>query len=553
MPRQPDAKLEYLEFTDFSPGIFSNNKLAGGVQVTSNNPAMAQETNTYRCLPLPTGGLGPAPRRKAEYSLTTLPNPSTGRIYYVAGLGTWGRILPSPSSTFGVEELEVHVCLYHQVVNGANFDLHLNWLRERLFDTNRGTETITNKTVTNVATNSPRFAQFLKTRMNPTTPASPGVPVMVLVATIGGGNVAIISRAWPNPATPTTTSTVVVGRAAETAPYITAVAHQGRVVLSQFQDYGHGATANIITDENFLWTTVNSNTLTTLNGLVFDVPAQLVPEIDASVADLAAMSANQLLVIKQMGGGYVVQGDMDDPTVVQLPNLACPGNSASVRGINTPQGYVYSAGLDGMYKWNGGDQAEHISPQLEGSFATSNGFGQCERFFDLVMAPSNWVWHMASQSWWRIEDPADVLIQYWSTSVNNRIVGSPSSFTDATAAAAKFMKVYERNSLAYSYSWQSHPIWITRDQYIQTRAGVIALQGRGTVTVTLINELGEKERSIMEVDSDVIRNYRFNTDMSSESLQVRIESVGEGGVAEAPLVHRLFLGYHAAQHLPVNG
>lgn len=534
--------LQWLDFTDFSPGIFSNNQLAGGVQVTSTNPAMAQVTNTYRCLPLPTGGLGPAPRRVIQRGLTTLPASGTGKTYTVSGMNTWGRILPNPSSTQSVELFELHLGLYYESGTTAT----QLWLRERLFDTPSSTETLLSKTDAATAPTTPRFAQFLKTRMNPTTPLNPGVPVMVMVGSTVGGSP--ISRAYPDPATPSTNSTIVVGD--ETYAYTWGVAHQGRVVLSRFIFYDHGLTASILTDENLVWTNVNNVTLSS------STPAALVPEIDQTIADMGAMSANALFVVKLWGGGYVIQGDLDDPTIVQLPNIASPGSAAIARGCNTSEGFVYSAGKRGFYKWNGGDQAEWISKQLDGLFAVgqtlaAEGYGQCTQFFDLLAAPSNWLWDMNAKSWWRLEDPADVEIKFFSSTVNDRLVGTLGRFTDANANT--FINIYYRDTLATSYSWQSHPLWVSQDKYLQTRQMIAGLQGHGTVTFSLINETGEVDVHTVEVDSDVIRNFRFNTTMDAENLQLRIESAGENATTDAPLVHRVFVGYHTQQHLPVVG
>jgi hypothetical protein len=272
---------------------------------------------------------------------------------------------------------------------------------------------------------------------------------------------------------------------------------------------------------------------------------------------MTPMSANVMLVIKQFGGGYVLQGDLSDVTVVQLPNLPCPDGATYVRGVNTSAGYIYSAGPAGMYLWNGGDGAELISKQLDGSFALGDNFisgpnGQCDRWIDRVLVPQNWLWDSNLESWWRLEDIDAVNIRYWATiAQGSRVVGAETTFTDESP---EFMHVFRYDDLAYTYSWLSHPLWITRDRRILTRQGIVALQGHGIVTITVIDQAGNESSHAITVDSDNIINHRFDLNMAAESLIVKIESSGDdgegAGTFEAPLVHRLFIGYDIDTHLP---
>ena len=541
-------ELTWLELTDFSPGIFSNNNLAGGINVTSDNPCKAQETGTYRCRSLPTGGLGPLPRLKGSYGLTTIPDSTAGVTYNVTGFGTWGRILDVPNtSTLG---FEAHVMLYYQLPDAGLFDVSLTWVRERLFNVIPSTEIIHNVDIANTSTSAGRYTYFLKTRMNPTTPDSIGAPVMVCVSTRIANNDIIVSRAWPDPAAPTTNGTIIVGEALEGTPYVIAAAHQGRIVLGAWDNFSHGLTADLVTNENMYWTETNDNTLVSAN------PAQFVPELDQSISDMCAMSANQLVVVKWYGGGYVLQGDLSDTTVVQLPNLPCPDGSDYVRGVNTAKGFVYSGGPSGMYLWNGGDGAEPISPQLDGNFAVGANFisgsnGQCDRWMDLVLVPQNWVWDSNTGGWWRIENINTVNMRYWSTVAQNaQAVGVESSFTTVDPT---FMHLFQYDDLAYSWSWKSHPLWVMPyTHYMEIREVTVALSGTGKFTFTFTAEDGDTSVHAITVNSTSIRNFRFNLGLDAENFTLQIEAVGGVagvGGAEAPLLHRMFVGYHQDSHL----
>ena len=358
MPK--DEELQWVDLTDFSPGIHSNNNLAGGVQITSTNPAIASPTNTFRCRALPSGGLGPLPRMKEAFALTTPPGtPITPTdSYIINGLGTWGQAIGSTNpNTDENHRIEVHLLLSWNEAGTPNVH-HAAWIREHIYDTSPSTEVIYSDTNAVAGVIEYQYAYFLKTRMNPVASvADPGQLVMVCVYTPPSQDL-FINEVMPNPASPTIAGTVelINGR---TDIYRKATAHQGRVVVGKFSVQGRGATTTNSSNENFLYTEVNTY------DTILTEPQVYVPEIDQNITDMESMTANQLIVVKDLGGGYVVQGDLDDPTIVRLPNLMSPDGTTTIRGTQTPRGWVYSAGDRGVYIWNGGDQAEPLSTQVD--------------------------------------------------------------------------------------------------------------------------------------------------------------------------------------------
>jgi hypothetical protein len=533
--------LEWVEFTDFSPGIFNNTRFAGGVNVNSMNPAMAQEADTYRCRSLVTGGLGPLPRLNKSFRLTTIPDGGNGHTYRVPGLGTLGQVFAETNATTDpAHRVEIHVPV-NWYDDGTE---RMRWIRERIYDTTKSTETLgTRNYVT--ATNAPgRYVPILKTRMWPTDTLQPGLPVMVFIwvsnsLPLTSDGQARMYRAHPDPATPTTNSTLIVGQESSGIAYTAAVAHQGRIVLGQYLLYQRGVETNLVTNSNLVWTEVNSNALASTVPTVFAV------EYDQFVTDMGSMTANELLVILSYGGGYIVSGDLDDPTLIHLPNIASPDGANYVKGCNTAIGYVYSAGPSGLWVWNGGDDATHLSPQLEGnSFlpGAGGGEGQCDRWMDLVLAPSNWVLDTATRSWWRIEDPDIVDIHYWSTSkYRSQTYGSTGTFTDAEP---EFLHMFEYRHPAYSYSWKSQPLWLSRDRTVVLRDFVCALSGQGSVKFTFTNERGDTQVLTFPVNHTNIRNYRATMNLKSDNWTMHIESTGfvESDDKPAPLMHRCYVG-----------
>lgn len=565
MPGSPrDDRLEWLEFADFTPGIFSNRNLATGINVTATNPAMAQPALTWGCRSLPTGGLGPLPRRLESFPLDTPPGPAA-TDYTVNGLGTWGFVFPSPGSGLTIDpdhRIEVHLLLSYNVPAGDDFDRHAVWLRERIFETPPVTETI--YTQDDLAAGTPtsyQYAYFLKTRMNPSSILDPGVPVMVCIWS-NPQRTLFINQVTPDPDTPTATSTIPIDSGTQTLRR--AAAHQGRIVVAAYDAYGHGTDVDLSTDENVLYTTVNANDFST------SVPAVYVPEIDATITEWSSMSANQLVVVKRLGGGYVVQGDLDDPTVVRLPNLKSPDGTPTVRGTNSPVGWVYSAGDAGLYLWNGGDSATPISAQLNGDEFTEGlqqddvdrfgHLGQCDRWVDMLLAPNGWCYDFNAESWWRIEHPEqpDALpnpIVFWSsTTYQGQAIGAVKEFTDDEDV----FYLYEYRSLGRSYSWCSHPLWVSRNRYVEVRAANLALQGHGTVTITLYpnSDLtsGTPSTKTITVDSDSIQNFRVDLNCTGYHIIMRLEAEAdeEDEDAIAPLIHDVWLGWQNDSNLPVT-
>lgn len=561
MPQSPprDPQFQWAELTDFSPGIYSNNNLGGGTNVTSTNLAMAQTADTWGCRSLPTGGLGPLPRRKFSLTLATPPNGATVTTYQICGMNTWGFLLSTPLAVNSDYRDEVHMVLtYATAGGGGTNDNHAVWLRERLYDLpSPTTETIATDTDTGAADAvGYLYAHLLKTRMLPATPDLAGVPVMVCVWSSDDQQLHI-NQVFPDPASPALTGTIDLGTAA--AVYRHAVGHQGRVVVGEYHAYQHGVTTFISTDENIEWTETNSNVLVTTDFAAF------VPEVDQTITDWCSMSANQLVVIKRIGGGYVLQGDLSDVTVVRLPNLKSSDGTAVVKGTNTPIGFIYSAGDSGLYLWNGGDASEPISNQLDGQTFTditgvdrSGLVGQIERWGDLVVAPNGWVMDLETRNWWRLEsedqpDALDNPIVHWSaTSYQGQIIGSPQHFTTGEDC----IHIYEMSDLAYTYSWRSQPLWASQDRVIQVREAIVAIEGLGTVTLTVIDEDGNTSSHTFTSITTEVRNYRCNLSLSAENLQVLITASGEGADdgddIQAPMVHRCYIGFTQKQHLPLS-
>jgi hypothetical protein len=541
--------LEWIEFGDFSPGIFNNNRFAGGVNVNSMNPCMAQETHTYRCRSLVTGGLGPLPKRKKQFSLTS--GPSGSHTFNVVGLGTVGMARPdNVFATNNDHRVEVHLGIHWG--DPASGGTHrFRWLRENISESPSSTTQILARNYSTALYESgSRMAYIHHARMNLENELLPGRVVSVMTwqaIPLGSGadsstNQARISHAFPDPtsaATSSTISTKQIGNALHS--YTISTTHQNRVVLGRYDIYRRGDDMSVATNANFLWTSPNVNTLG------FEDPTAFAVEYDQTITDLGTMTANELLVILQYGGGFIVSGDVDDPTVISLPNIAGPDGAKWVKGCNTAIGYVYSAGDAGLYVWNGGDDAQPISTQLEGTSFTNwdtewvdTPQGRTDRWIDLVLAPHNWVYDTQSNGWWRLEDPSVADIRMWSTAkYRGQAYGTESTYTNASP---NFLHMWEYGDPATNYSWKSHPLWITNDRSMNLRELVVAVSGHGTLTFTFENERGDTVSQVFTFNHTNMRQYRTTLQLRSDNFTMRIQAQGATD-KPAPLMHRCYVGY----------
>lgn len=129
------------------------------------------------------------------------------------------------------------------------------------------------------------------------------------------------------------------------------------------------------------------------------------------IGTIGVITIDQLLVVKHVGGGAAVSGDLDNPTIHRLPYIESTGGVVC-KGVSTPIGFVYGSD-NGIFAWQGGDSTQKLSPQLDGFFwdhvagdANYEKYSACRgrmgHWNDLVLVPNNYVYDIEKQSWWRL-------------------------------------------------------------------------------------------------------------------------------------------------------
>lgn len=126
---------------------------------------------------------------------------------------------------------------------------------------------------------------------------------------------------------------------------------------------------------------------------------------------IGVVTIDQLFLVKHYGGGALVSGDLDEPTVTRLPYIESTGGLIC-KGTHTPIGFVYGSD-NGIFTWQGGDASQKLSPQLDGFFWDHTNASALEQYAgargrmaywnSLVFVPNNYVYDVETQAWWQLQ------------------------------------------------------------------------------------------------------------------------------------------------------
>lgn len=540
------ADLQRLRISDFSPGIKDRVLNTGGTFAPAPL-GVASKQNTYRCIALPQGGLGPLPKR--DYSLTydALPTPiaQVANGYFINGFYVAGPVNAAVGTASG------RVNEFFFGIEWINTTTPSREYRLRKLNAQVTPETwlaLASATTANFNTlNQYQNTKFVTTRANRGTPANPGVPVIIAGWHAPGPlNPARIYQ-YPNDATPTLDTILTLFSDAQKPTRL--FAHQGRLVIAEGINYSHGSVGAWLTNENLYWTVVNDS-----DSLESAIASVFVPENPAGYTAGMSMSANELFLVKGDRGGISVNGDLNDPTVINLPNIP---SGFPCEGTNSPLGFIY-AGTDGrLYAWAGGDSAQCISKDLDDFFfitAENPPFLDYKVVFDMwgsdyILSPNLFIMDTKGGGWWRLDNPADLRQGAWAMqAMGSHAYACMSSFTAIDQA---IVYGWTFGTPALSYSWQSQPLWPTVDRVAVVRECILEAQGQGTVTVTVTGRGGETQTCTFTLTS-ITRPVRLrqNFNVSGQGLVVRI--VADGGANPAPIVYAVDFGEKVRTRTPVG-
>lgn len=547
-PRKTDSQL--VTFSDFSPGIVQRIGTLGAV---ANSPAAlgsASITNTYRCISLPGGGLGPLPKNTTALSFTdrSTANLPAGVTAVATGFHIYGPLY---------KDSLAGTVLFPPLTSTTPFELHLGyeyvsagsqvqvWRRYPYYA--GADSSIVVNTETSSVTNIFGPTYFVTGSMNQTDPLQFGFPIVVgswnqVRDPMENDDYCFI---FPDPASTVTAQTNTPRALGSLGTIGPVISHQHRIIMLGRNQSFHGANAAIApTNEGVSWTLPNSYTVEA--GAV-----QFGPEAPYGYGAWGSLTSSDLLLIKHYGGAYLIQGDINNPIVRRFPSVMGT-NGVEVLGAATSLGFVYGVKNDGVYAWQGGDASVLLSPQLEDGFwqaATSTYMfaGQFASWGDLILCPNNFVFDSKSSSWWKIEDTNNVYYCWQIDPFNNVAYGLKATFSDVNGT---FARGYDSGSPALNFSWQSQPFSVFDRRRCKIRAAYIRAQGSGTVTLTFTSNEGAgsvvSSPNAMTVSTTGPSSVKLPMNVFGTEFTMRI--VSDGGSA-APIVYEVALEVEEASNL----
>jgi hypothetical protein len=297
-------------------------------------------------------------------------------------------------------------------------------------------------------------------------------------------------------------------------------------------------------------------------------------ENPSGVGILTSLSTDRLLIIKHTGGGYLVLGDLNNPTIQRLPFVESTYNVMSY-AADTPFGVVYGS-RNGVFVWSGGETSEKLSTQIEGFFwnvavAGGSKYGGSQGRFawwhPWVMVPNNFLYDSRTKSWWRLDrtialpptgvtDTAGYYNAPFHVYVVNPANGNLHAFPKLLTHNQTVVDyVFDPAVLSTSYSWKSQPLVETRQRLRSFQELTLVAGGRGeqTVAVTLtgFDEAGTPLTPVTEnfkwtaadaTGRPVVLRHVLHTNFVAMDVQVKIVVTCSTASTPAAKIHSLNIG-----------
>lgn len=458
--------LQYINLTDFSPGIFSSYQSGATGNQDSVQDGAAQKTGTYGCYGNPSGGLYPLPLVSVEDTIS-LDHVAGSSVFpadrrFIAILDVLNfpgihppdfvvvnsGISPTPeahpiSSDFSGKPALIYFVAQRYYADGNDAAYERQWAvyRRSLYldpamdaiDSAYGASQPVFRFPWGGHDTNPRIAQDFgfgvldlgrESTADQTKPGQPHFKIGL------GGR---INSPSEDEVTYDYRSVYLSSSSLDNDNHIQVIneigpsivlSHQGRTVWcnvtpdvtqqrseSTIYEQYRGvnwlvdvlSTAGVITSEELYWTKVNSADIDNPDGTVF------VEENPVGLGIWCSMNANELFLVKHWGGAVLVRGSLNNPTVIRLPGVESTFGICS-HPVVTPMGCVYGT-KTGVWVWNGSDTATCISPQLDGYFwrvPNTEFYHQAQvvgRFgyqHPFLFAPNNWVMDVRTGGWFRL-------------------------------------------------------------------------------------------------------------------------------------------------------
>lgn len=564
------ANEQTIKIEDFTPGIYSNSNFnsTATTGVGSAPVGAAQVADTFRCIGLPTGGLGPLPRRVGNHTPTW---PGVGATAHIVGL----HVTPVLRTVNTTDQSGDAVYLMYDVDTNPrrNYCYVLNPYTGVFTQLNWGTTAwppnagaATGFITLTTANTDPPVGVSMTSGMVYHTGAGTLKTVVAwsspVAAQIGGST----PRFWIHGTDGTNFRAQFFGSGSLLVRASEVFWHGQRFVI--IKNYGDGV-ASIVAGIQGLYA-----------GLDYTLPYAATgwPTAPASSGNMnflildraqafgsgGSISTGELILIGvEHGTSLQISGDLDNPSVSILRGVHPTGRFISP-GISTKLGLLYATEYDGIWVWGGGRQSEKVSTQLRDDFyyrttptsfnyptlaANYTSLGESIHpcaWGDYVMYPNNYLFDTETGSWWRLDDPSFKNYQIFASSTPRYVWGAVDSVTAATVGSA--LGQYDNSLAALSYSWKSQPLpnpypeKMVEIYDVEVEATVSTAGVNQTVTVYLLDELGATVSQAFTFNSPVdVKPQRRRLSLFSRGFNPVVMVYSDGGANPAPVVNSITL------------
>ena len=346
------------------------------------------------------------------------------------------------------------------------------------------------------------------------------------------------------------------------------VAHQGRIVgltrTGNRMGTNGGDTYRSIAEQ--VWYTPVQDFYAEL-GLGCYESAQFAEEKSDRTGAVASITADEIIFIRDRGGAVLVRGDLDNPTVVQLPYVESTHGARSIP-VSCPLGLVYGT-RNGVYLWEGGDVSRPLSPQIEGWFwnhapnalylGVRGRFGWWNPW---VCVPNSYLYDTRNESWWRLDSPANTgepFNVYDVPGESNRLYAFPYRLTDTQNT---MWYTATPDVLCDDYTWKSQPLVQSRRRVVTVQEVHLTVTPGSTIAATVdvtLSGFDHEGNAVTPVTVTFNTNNNTNVQMlhkdvvanfQASHIQVRIEANANSSNHAAPKIHEVSLSVNNRARIP---
>jgi hypothetical protein len=322
--------------------------------------------------------------------------------------------------------------------------------------------------------------------------------------------------------------------------------------MFQGQAYDAGSTMTFNNNDAISYTDPPNSLSTFTSGGTLQ-QSVFVQENPEGIGAWGSFSAGELMLIKRTGGGAIISGDLNFPTVTYIPGVQPTFGAYSVPSF-TQMGLTYLSSGAGVWSWSGNSSSQKLSTSLNDitfydipGVPTPNAgpFFQAFQWGQFVMCTGDLVYDTVTGAWWRLvpPNPGPTSHVFFGASV---VDGSLYAANGLVSSAYPY--IADKFSLltpASTFSWQSVPLPSGIDKTILVRRVAVRAQGVGTVEVTISSSDGGSTQNqtlnFSNAGNPNIQEATFGVE--SSDIVVTLLSTATTTGQPAPTIFSCSLGY----------